>query len=360
MMKLADQAKMGRIVIGALLIVLFIPLVVQFVALPQLPTVEGTYIRENSRVFPRFLEAIKNNDGVLVIGTSETGNHLSGENYWAMLNRDKSVKPYFSVLGGAGRCSYIWFPPILANAKSFRGLHVLYYLNPTYWREDLNGFSNHYYDRYNGELLVRYILPTAKKYHLQPFVLPYFQGSFQKEGWQDYIVGKVKDLNSFYSYDLYRLFKRGFPRKSRDYRNPAGAEIWMWQYGLNLKTNVSEEYLENNPGSGIPEIGASDFQYQALEAFVGLSKKVGIDLVVFIGPYNGILARRFSPGVIPGYENVIHNVKQILGKSQTEFIDGSDLSYLEGVFRDAQHNSTFGAWKIEQKIAAYYAEMRDR
>ncbi len=359
-MKLADQAKMGQIVIGALVIVLLIPLVIQFVALPQTPTIEGTYIRENSRAFSRFLEAIKKHDGVLVLGTSETGNHLSGENYWAILNRDKSVKPYFSVLGGAGRCSYIWFPPILANAKSFRGLHVLYYLNPTYWREDLNGFSEHYYDRYNGELLVRYIMPAAKQYGLQPLVMPYFRGSHQREGWQNNFINKVKDFNSFYSYDLYRLFKGGFPRKSQDYRHPDRAEIWMWQYGLDLTTNVSQEYLEENPESGIPAIGASDFQYQALKAFVGLSKKVGIDLVVFIGPYNGILARRFSPGVIPGYENVIHNVKQILVKSQTEFIDGSDLSYLEGVFRDAQHNSTFGAWKIEQKIAAYYAGMRDR
>jgi len=354
MMRLADQARMGQIVFGALVMVLLIPLAIQFMALPQTPTLEGTYIRENSRAFPRFLEAIKQHDGILVIGTSETGNHLSGENYWAMLNRDKAVKPYFSVLGGAGRCSYIWFPPILANPKAFRGLRVFYYLNPTYWREDLNGFSEPYYDRYNGALLVRSIFPAAKRYELQSFVKPYFQGKYQQEDWRDYWVDGLKDFNSFYSYDLYHLLKGGFPRKIHNYRYPAPAQIWMWQYGLDLTHNVSDDYWAQNPATGIPKIGASEFQYQALAAFIKLSKEVDMDLVVFIGPYNGILARHFSPEVIPEYKTVVERVKHILIQSKTQFIDGSDLSFSEGVFRDVQHNSTFGAWKIEQKIAAYY------
>jgi hypothetical protein len=354
-MRLAEQARIGQIVIGALIAVLLIPLLLNFVVLPQQLTIEGTYIRENQRTFPRFLESIKRQRGVLIIGTSETGNHLNGENYWAMLNRDKAVKPYFSVLGGAGRSSYIWFPPILANQKTFKGLHVLYYLNPTYWRADLNCFAIKYYDRYNGPLLVRYISPEAKKYGLLSFVNPYYTGKHQVEGWADQLQNGFEDFNSYYSYDLRILLKGGFAQKRHCYQRPSAAEIWMWQYGLDLKHNVSQEYFEQNPTAGIPAISAADFQYRALTALIDLSKRVGIQLMVFIGPYNGILARHNSPQVLPEYETVIRNVKRILVQSQTEFIDGSDLSYNEGVFRDAQHNSTFGAWKIEQKIAAYYS-----
>jgi hypothetical protein len=357
-MRLADQARIGQIVMGALVVVLLIPFWLNFVTLPQTLTVEGTYIRDNSRVFPRFLEGIKTHHGVLILGTSETGNHLSGENYWAMLNQDQTVRPYFSVLGGAGRCSYIWFPPILANQKAFKGLSVLYYLNPTYWREDLNGFAQSYYDRYNGFSLVRQILPQAKKYGIESFVSPYFNGRHQSrvyaEDWRDWVFDQFGNFNSFYSYDLRNLAKGGFAPKSVDFRQPAAAELWMWQYGLDLDHNVSEEYYQQNPATGIPAIGAGDFQYRALKAFIKLSKRVGIHLVVFVGPYNGILARYSSSQVIPEYEKVIANVKQILVESRTEFIDGSDLSYCRGVFRDVQHNSTFGAWKIEQKIAAYY------
>ncbi|HBE78186.1 MAG TPA: hypothetical protein DDW65_10455 [Firmicutes bacterium] len=357
-MRLADQARMGQIVIGALVVVLLIPFLVNFVTLPQTLTIEGTYIRDNSRAFPRFLEGIKAHHGVLILGTSETGNHLSGENYWAMLNRDQTVKPYFSVLGGAGRCSYIWFPPILANQKSFKGLSVLYYLNPTYWREDLNGFARSYYERYNGFLLVRQILPEAKRQGIESLVTPYFGGHHElracTEDWREWVLDQFENCNSFYSYDLRNLVKGGFAPKSADFRQPAAAELWMWQYGLNLDHNVSEEYYQQNPATGIPAVGNSDFQYRALKAFIELSKRVGIHLVVFVGPYNGILARSNSPQVVPAYETTIHNIKRILVESRTEFIDGTDLSYGQGVFRDVQHNSTFGAWKIEQKIAAYY------
>jgi hypothetical protein len=324
------------------------------IILPQALTIKGIYIRENSRTFPRFLEAVKKHNGVLVIGTSETDNHLSGENYWAMLNRDKTVKPYFSVLGGAGRCSYVWFPSILANPESFKDLTVLYYLNPTYWRDDLNRFSEHYYERYNDASLILQVLPAAKSYGLWPFVEPYDFSQYRQEGWRDIVSKEFKEYKTYYSYDLQLLWKGGLAPKSHDYSHPDAAEIGMWQDGLDLKHNVSREYFKQNPGTGIPGVGRSDFQYRALRALVDLSKRVGLHLVVFVGPYNGILARHYSSQVIPQYDTLLNNIKQILVKSHTEFIDGSDLSYCKGVFRDAQHNSTFGAWKIEQKIAAYF------
>ncbi len=353
-MKLAEQARLGRIVMAAFLTALLIPLLLSRLVLPQPLSVEGVFVRDNGRQFGRFLETVQQHRGVLVLGTSETGNHLRGENYWAMLNRDRTVKPYFSVLGGAGRCSYIWFPALLANERSLQGLTMLYYLNPTYWRDDLNRFLFHYYDRYNSAAAVRAVLPEARRHGLMPFITPYLKQNRQSELPPQGYARRLNDFKSYYTYDL-KLLLQGSPlRKHRSYRHPSAEELWMWRHELDPRYNVSADFLAQNPGAGIPAVGDSDFQYRALRAFVKLAKATGIRLTVFIGPYNGILAQRNSPQVIPGYQRLIANIKQILTESGTPYIDGTDLSYCKGVFMDAQHHSAFGAWKIEQKIVARY------
>jgi hypothetical protein len=353
-MSLANQARWGRIVIAALITALGIPLVIGKLPLPQTPTLDGVSIRENRRVFPRFLEAVKHHQGVLVLGTSETAGHLAGNNYWALLNRDRTVAPYFSVLSGAGRCSYIWFPAILANPEAFRGLRVLYFLNPTYWRNDLNRLDPRYYERYNSAALVRAVAYRAERMGLQAFLPGPGSAAWRAEAGPEPLERSFQEWLSYYSHDLNTLLRGGFAPKSRDYERPSPEELWMWRQGLDPRRNASDRYLKQHPRQGIPAIGRSDFQYRALAAFAELAQRTGIRLVVFIGPYNGIIARNHSPGVLPGYRAVVTEVKRILTQTSTPFIDGTDLSYLEGVFIDAQHHSAFGAWKIEQKIAAYY------
>ncbi len=353
-MKLADQARCGAIIGWALLTALLAPVFIQWLPLPQAPTIEGVFIRDNQRNFPRFLATIKRHQGVLVLGTSETAAHLSGQNYWALLNRDRDVAPYFSVLGGAGRCSYMWFPTILANPEAFKGLRVLYYLNPTYWRYDLNGFAVRYYDRYNSPELVQSIREKAAQSGLTPFIAPYLNHQPAALRWTDRLAAVIKVWKSFYSYDLKSFWQRPMTQKSRSYRNPGANEIAMWQDGLDLEKNVTHDYAVRNRYDGIPPVSPSTFQFEALQAFIGLARDSAIDLVVFIGPYNGILARRNSPEVIAGYAKALADIKRLLHATNVKYIDGTDLAFQKGVFNDAQHHSAFGAWKIEQRIAPYY------
>lgn len=356
-MRLSVQAKMGKLVLVSLILVLILSMVIKHIPMHQQLTISGTYIRDDSRTFNRFLESIKDNNGVLVIGTSETGNPLDGNNYWHFLNKDKRVKPFFSVLGGAGRCSYIWFPTFIANKDSFSGLTILYFLNPTYWRSDLNKFNEEYYHRYNSLTLVKKIYPRVRKSNINEFVEPYLQwstsvGSDEKPKNKLSLV--FDEFRSFYSYDLKNIIGNNkLLVKSKSYNDYSKSEIELLLSGLNLDYNVSEEYFSDHENQGIPSVDkSSNFQYKALQSFVNLTKSIGIKLVVFVGPYNGILAQKNSPEVIPDYEELLAKIRLLLEKADVPYIDGSDLSFEPGIFIDSQHHSKYGGWRIEEKIVA--------
>lgn len=353
-MRLAEQARYGRLIFGAVMLLFIVTILISWVETPQTLTLNGAYIRDNSRVFARFLESVKAHDGVLIIGTSETNAHLNGQNYWMMLNRDRDVNPHFSVLSGAGRCSYVWFPAILANQKAFRGLRVLYFLNPTYWRESLNRFDTHYFERYNSRRLVESIVPEAEANGLMPFIAPYLSAQVPPEPSKGWINEWFGNFHSYYSYDLKQVISGRMPNKDRSYESPSPERIWMWQYGLDLENNVSLDYGIKHPNQGIVPVSSSEFQYRALHSFIFLAKRVGIELTVFVGPYNGIAARKYSPEVLSGYERTVSRILRILDDTRTPYINGADLSYNEGVFIDAQHHSAYGAWQIERKVAAFY------
>jgi len=355
-MRLSLQAKLGKLVLISLVFVLILPVVIKHITMYQQLTISGAYIREDNRAFNRFLESIKKDNGVLVIGTSETGNPLDGNNFWHFLNKDKRIEPFFSVLGGAGRCSYIWFPTFIANKDAFSGLTILYFLNPTYWRSGLNEFHEKYYHRYNSPTLVRKIHSRVNEYNIKEFVDPYLERC-TSEGKVDKLKGylslRYNGFRSFFSYDLRNIFSNGRMIKSRDYDDCLKNEIELLLSGLNLDYNVSEEYFAKNKNSDIPSVDkSSDFQYQALESFINLTKSIEIKLVVFVGPYNGILAQKNSPSVIPDYEKLLMKIKNLLETLQVPYIDGSDLSFEPGVFKDSQHHSEYGGWRIEEKIVA--------
>lgn len=356
-MRLSLQAKLGKLVLISLISVLILPVAINRFVMQQQLTISGVYIREDSRAFNRFLESIKEHKGVLIIGTSETGNSLEECNFWHFLNRDKRIKPYFSVLGGAGRCSYIWFPTFIANKDSFSGLTILYYLNPTYWRSDLNRFHEEYYHRYNSQFLVKNIYPKVNEYNVREFVDPYLNW-LASEGIHDELKSHLSivfnEFRSYYSYDLKNIIRNNRMIKSRNYGNFSKSEKELLLSGLNLDYNVSEEYLVENKNKGIPSVDkSSDFQFQALQSFINLAKSIGIKLIIFVGPYNGILAQKNSPSVIPDYEELLMKIKCLLETHKVPYIDGSDLSFEPGIFMDSQHHSKYGGWRIEEKIVVH-------
>jgi hypothetical protein len=175
----------NRIWISAILALVIslviIPLTIILINPTPLSMPKGIRIKSGSRLFYNFLEEIKQRDDILVLGTSETGNSLNGNNYYSLLNRDKEFNQSVHVLGGAGRSANIYFPLILDNPKAFKDLNIIYYINPTYWREGLNQFSIAYLNRYIESSLVYHVKDIAKK----------------EEVYDDFMDNGLKDKNNF-------------------------------------------------------------------------------------------------------------------------------------------------------------------
>ena len=116
-------------------------------------------------------------------------------------------------------------------------------------------------------------------------------------------------------------------------------------------------YFEKYKQPPMPPLDTTrDFQYRALEEFAKLANELDINLVCFLGPYNGIYAQVQSPEVLPIYKENSRNIRAILERHQIPCINGEDLSYVPGGFTDIQHHSLYGAWLIEQRILEYYEQ----
>ena len=98
----------------------------------QLYTIRHQDLRDNNPLYTNLLlNSIKENDGYLVLGTSESNPRNKG-NYYDFLNADTSLSCRFSVIAGAGRTACTYFPLILGN-DNVKNVKVLYYINPSYW-----------------------------------------------------------------------------------------------------------------------------------------------------------------------------------------------------------------------------------
>ena len=81
----------------------------------QLYTIRHQELRDNNTLYTDlFLQSIKDNNGYLVLGTSESGS-VSGGNYFDFLNADTTLDVRFSVVAGAGRTACTYFPLICGN-----------------------------------------------------------------------------------------------------------------------------------------------------------------------------------------------------------------------------------------------------
>ena len=151
--KTSVLAKYGRF-IGVSLVVLLvvskwvIPEFKAESAQKQIYTLKGTHTKYNDPEFAHFIESIKQNNGYLCLGTSES-TELVGGNYYYFLSRDQDL-PQFSMLSGAGRTCGIYAPLFLHNKALVKGMKLIYIINPVYWRNDLSRVNKPYWKRYSN------------------------------------------------------------------------------------------------------------------------------------------------------------------------------------------------------------------
>jgi len=339
-------------------------IVIIFVGLPiivsqgQPPEVMplGINVKNGDRIFYNFLDRLKSENAVLVLGTSETGKSMDGNNYWALLNRDEDLNRDFYSFGGAGRCTYVYFPLILDNPEAFKDLEIIVYLNPTYWRRGLNGFHSAYYSRYINPLFALSVKGETTLEIYNEFMAPAVSELTAIPFYLDRWVENYKSL--FYS-DLAISMDQSsittLPTEPKVKISDLGAKICYdsIKTKINLTYNASNEYLEKN--GSFPVIDTStNFQYNMLSTFIQLTEEFDINCIFYLGPYNGVYGQAKKSDQITAHQTVVNNIKGILKSSGATYIDGSYQSSLTGTFTDIQHISEYGAYLTALDIKRYY------
>ena len=332
----------------------------------QLCTASGIDVKENTIKFKAFLNGIKENDGVLIIGTSETA-AFKEANYRTLLNRYFSTKKKFSYLAGAGRVDYIYFPTFLNNRSEVENLEVLYFINPTYWRAGLNEFSPEYYERYNSQSEVERVKPELEKRGIYSGFVPSQIDSSKLSDFEFSVATAIKRLRLFYlpffqwvhSHTASDLIPSESTLCTESFEGKFTDTTWYDALKLEVDTitNSTDKY-GFKADNEFYSIDTGDFQYRALIGFISLCRDMNVRLTCLIGPYNNIYCKRTNPEYIGDYEEVIRKIGDLLEREKVDYIDARDISYMQYSFNDKQHHSKYAAWLLAERIANYYEKNR--
>lgn len=366
------------------------PILLEHLPLPQIEELESVYVRRNNHIFPKLLNSIKRRNGALLIGTSETVAYIpNDDNYWQMLNRDAHLRTKLTTFGGAGRTPITWVPAILANQDAFRQLKVILYINPTYLRPSLNVFNAGYFIRYNDLQTIESLLPEYRRYGLEPLIDPFLAelrlyesqaalgNHVSESASRDVVLGEDSDVarvdssiwiedvferfRTYFVLDLRLLWKarwkkvhpqpRPFYATARDYAEHL-------QEGIDPSFNASHRFIGKATGMDVPPVDMQSNHYiETLSHFIRLANEIQINLVVVLGPFNGLLAQRMNANVIPGYERKLAMIRSLIEGAKVPLIDATDLSFVPGTFMDTQHQSAYGAFLIAHKMTEYFKKV---
>ena len=334
--------------------ILIIPIGLSFQGSSSITMPKGVYVKKGNRIFYNFLEQLKQEKGILVLGTSETGNQLDGNNYFSILNKDKEFNKPVYAFGGAGRAANVYFPLILDNPKAFENLELIYYINPTYWRNGLNKFSEDYFKRYVDDGLAFSVKNKAQR---SAIYNKFIKDGAEIKSYFPFITERITDnFKSFYYHNLTNLIANKIPIKSSkiDIKNFYNDQkLKGFKQKINLEYNVTDEFLKKN--SPFPAIDtSSSYQYELLYNFIKLTKQYNINCTFYLGPYNEIYCNQQSPELKKEHQKVVRNIRQLLIKNDAVFIDGSAQSTIPGTFTDIQHISEYGAYLTAIQIKEYY------
>lgn len=350
---LSVQYKLGCSAILSLLTCMIV-LPIGILLITPSTSVTPELIKENSSTLFRFLAKLKNDDGVLILGTSETGNDLDSDNYWGFLQTDVNTQIRYEVFGGAGRSAGMYFPAILSNPEAFSNLKILYYVNPTYWRPGLNYHEESYVSRYISSNSIRANYNALLDRNMIPFVDPESKLSQAAvfETSTDYALNFVRDL---YYHDLPQLSETVTDPLLRDFTQYSLGQQKVLQNGINPIVNATYSFIKGYPKFQFPGI-AKDKTYRTneLKSFLSLCKEFNIKLTIYVGPYNKIMGASQNLDFSNDYNEVIQMIKNLCVEWETPYISGDIYSDSTFTFNDVQHTSKYGGWLAAKQIKEYY------
>jgi hypothetical protein len=321
----------------------------------QVYTINGFDIKFNGQsTMYYFFKSIKNNNGYLCIGTSESTS-LDDGNYFDFINADSSLNFKFSKLTGAGRTCGLFMPMLMLNRDVVKDLKIIYFINPVYWRTDLSNPLTVYWSRYsNYDINASTKFEDENEIALFKPVQAYMDILPIKDKFFETVENRIRNLRKPYFEGLrLKLKPEEFiakheyvsTNKSLDsYDNFGEIDIEKIDTVWNIRKNFE------NKGGFKPIDTSTNYRYEELESFVKLCDYLNIDAHFIVGPYNWRFVSEYDPNSIDEYENCINKIKSILQENNSSVIDMSYISYLPGTFIDYQHHSSYGAYLIYKEL----------
>ena len=356
--KTEEQSSMGRfilIILGILLLVgLLIPDFQPNESREQIYTISGLSTKYNDRAeVTHFLNSIKNNNGYLILGTSETTS-LPGGNYYDFLNSDEDLSEMgFSVLAGAGRTCGNYIPILLAHQEEVRGLNLIYFVNPVYWRKDLCEVNLDYGQRYLNYYMTT--KPDLSEEEEKKFYSPITE--YQAElnpaiKASESIEYLIRSLFRNYNFDLkYGFLGNDLEETLTLVKNKESLKFSEHDYRLtSIDTvfNIQESFTHKDWFKPINE--KVNYRTEEIEAFIAVCKELEVEVTFVLGPTNERFIEAYSSSSLEGYQNVSENIEMLLEEGGVTYIDAREINSEVGAFSDHQHHSTYGAFLIYQLI----------
>lgn len=323
----------------------------------QIYTLNGFNTKYNDpREVSDYFLSIKNNNGFLVLGTSETGS-IKGGNYYDFLNNDKDIEgKNFSLMAGAGRTCGIYIPLFLHHRDELDSLQLIYFINPVYWRENLCEVDLEYWNRYSNYKMCNNLDLSAQEREsfFSPVQAYNDQLSFSSK-FVSYLEQSIRSARRNYFNDLrYFLFPEEYTSQfdfisasKTDYsQDPKYGNVDYKSIDTNW--NISKSFKHKEWFKPINE--TVDYRYKELTSFVKLCKELGIKATFIIGPYNELFIRKYNPENLEAHERTVQKIKHLLLSNNADFIDATDISPVVGAFIDHQHHSSYGAYLVYHKI----------
>ena len=366
--KTKNLASNGKFIITAcLLLLLFgnylIPKIKLLPKTEQMLTLNGKNIKYNDAPeVSQFLQSIKQNNGFLCLGTSESGS-INGGNYYNFLNSDPEIQnSKFSILGGAGRTCGLYIPLFLQHKKEVESMKVIYFINPVYWGNNLCDVDNAYWERYSNYAMAKNVnfddvdetiyLPILEYYDNLNFFLKsklemeYLLHSRRRAFFHD--LNYLLNPNDYQSqFTFIADSKRDLALDSINNANP---DINL----IDTIFNISKSFTHKEWFSQVNT--ECDYRYKELKGFIALCKQLNIDATFIVGPINKKFIINYASSDLAAYNAVTNNIKSILKDEKMDFIDATNISSRTGAFEDHQHHSSFGAYLIYKKIKAHFYE----
>lgn len=320
-------------------------------------------VKDNTKAFRDFLITIKKDKGVLVLGTSESGN-IDGYNYWELLNADPEIDRKFSVFYGAGRFCEKYIPLIQNNPEAWDGIELLIFVNPTYWREGLNSFHEEYQERYLNTTVIR----EARTNFADKKAFDQLFGG----GANTKTAGISDQINQFIDANIHPLYYNNlntalgnsivspytpFSEVATDIKQlTTPVKLDSIKHLVDSVHNCAPDHLaKNSPAHLVALNKESNYRFTALNQMILLCSKHNIKVHFVLGPYNGVASDSYlQTGTTNDYKRLVKKVAKLLTSSKQPFTDLSTLSHTTFTFRDQQHHSAYGGYLIYQGIKDFY------